>query len=65
MMKYKRLIAKARLRAIGADRVNRRLRATVEGVKVWRKILADAKAHNAQAKGRKPVIIKNGKRVSA
>ena len=55
--KYKRQIAKARLKAIGVDKVNRRLRVVSEGAPIWRKVLADAKAHDAQAKGRKPVLM--------
>ena len=55
--KYKRQIAKARLKAIGVDKVNRRLRIDNGGGKIWRKVLADAKAHDAQAKGRKPVLL--------
>ena len=55
--KYKRQIAKARLKAIGVDKVNRRLRVVSEGAPIWRKVLADAKAHDAQAKGEKPVLL--------
>lgn len=57
MRKYLRQIAKARLRAIGVDRVNRRLKVVDNetGLPIWRKVLADDKAHDAQAKGRKPV----------
>ena len=55
--KYKRQIAKARLKAIGVDKVNRRLRIDNGGGKIWRMVLADAKAHDAQAKGRKPVLL--------
>lgn len=55
MRKYRRQVAKERLRAIGVDRVNRRLKVQSEGVAIWRKVLADDKAHDAQAKGRKPV----------
>lgn len=58
MRKHLRQIAKARLRAIGVDRVNRRL-AVVDnetGLSLWRKVLADDKAHNAQAKGRKAIM---------
>ena len=55
--KYKRQIAKARLKAIGVDKVNRRLRVASEGAPIWRKVLADAKAHDAQAKGEKPVLL--------
>ena len=55
--KYKRQIAKARLKAIGVDKVNRRLRIDNGGGKIWRKVLADAKAHDAQAKGEKPVLL--------
>lgn len=55
--KYKRQIAKARLKAIGVDKVNRRLSVDRGGGKIWRMVLDDAKAHDAQAKGRKPVLL--------
>lgn len=59
----KRAIAKARLKAIGVDRVNRRLKVvdTDTGLAIWRKVLADDKAHDAQAKGKKAVLM-NGKK---
>ena len=56
MRKYRRQVAKERLRAIGVDRVNRRLKVVADGQVIWRKVLADDKAHDAQAKGRKPVL---------
>ena len=51
------MTTKARLAAIGVDRVNRRLKVvdTETGLPIWRKVLADSNAHDAQAKGRKPV----------
>ena len=55
--KYKRQIAKARLKAIGVDKVNRRMSVDTDGGKIWRKVLDDPKAHDAQAKGRKPVLL--------
>ena len=55
--KYKRQIAKARLKAIGVDKVNRRMSVDTDGGKIWRMVLDDAKAHDAQAKGRKPVLL--------
>lgn len=56
----KRAIAKARLQAIGVDRVNRRMKTTTEeGEVIWRKVLADDKAHDEQAKGAKPVKLTN------
>lgn len=61
MRKYKRQIAKARLQAIGVDRVNRRLKVLSNGQPIWRKVLADSKAHDAQAQGKKPVLL-NSKR---
>ena len=52
----KRQVAKARLRVIGVDRVNRRMKTTTEdGAVIWRKILTDKQAHDEQAKGKKPV----------
>ena len=59
MRKYRRQVAKARLRAIGVDRVNRRLKVvdTDTGLAIWRNVLADDKAHDEQAKGRKPVYL--------
>lgn len=53
----KRQISKARLKAIGVDRVNRRMKVVSEEGIIWRRILNDAKAHDAQAKGRKPVYL--------
>lgn len=55
--KYKRQIAKARLKAIGVDKVNRRMSVDTHDGKIWRRVLDDAKAHDAQAKGRKPVLL--------
>ena len=56
LRRQKRDIAKARLKVIGVDRVNRRLKTTTEtGEVIWRKVLADDKAHDEQAKGKKPV----------
>ena len=57
LRKYERQVAKARLKAIGVDRVNRRLKVTDEnGLVIWRKVLADDKAHDAQAQGKKAVF---------
>lgn len=56
LRKQKRDIAKARLKVIGVDRVNRRLKTTTEtGEVIWRKVLSDKAAHDEQAKGKKPV----------
>lgn len=45
----KRQIAKARLKVIGVDRINRRLSDTnAEGVPNWKTALQDEKAHMAQ-----------------
>lgn len=45
----KRQIAKARLKVIGVDRINRRLSDTnAEGVPNWKTALQDEKAHRAQ-----------------
>ena len=49
----KRQIAKARLAAVGVDRINRRMKTPIDGEPTWRKILHDDGAHNAQAKGKK------------
>ena len=59
----RRAIAKARLQAIGVDRVNRRLKVVDAdtGLAIWRKVLMDSKAHDAQAQGKKPVLL-NSKR---
>lgn len=62
MRKYKRQIAKDRLAAIGVDRVNRRLKVDSEGVPIWRKVLADPKAHDAQAKGKKAKYLTKGRK---
>ena len=58
MRKHRRQVAKARLAAIGVDRVNRRLKVIDKktGLALWRKVLLDDKAHDAQAQGRKPVL---------
>ena len=65
MRKYLRQVAKARLRAIGVDRVNKRMNAVAEGETVWRKVLADPAAHNAQAKGKRAVLLKKKVRATA
>lgn len=66
--KYKRQIAKARLKAIGVDKVNRRMSVDTDGGKIWRRVLDDQKAHDAQAKGRKPVLltrtVRNGRKTA-
>lgn len=69
MRELKRSVAKARMRVIGLDRINRRMKTEIEGQKLWRKILTDKDAHNEQARqasGRfkiKPVYL--GRKVSA
>ena len=45
----KRQIAKARMKIVGIDRVNRRMGASnAEGVKNWRLALTDESAHRKQ-----------------
>lgn len=59
MRRVKRGIAKARMTLIGVDKVNRKLNATDDtGVPAWRRILSDPDAHDAQARGKKPVFLK-------
>ncbi len=39
MRKYKRQIAKARLTALGVERVNRKMRKVKDGIALWRVVL--------------------------
>lgn len=49
LRKYRRQIAKDRMRVIGIDRINRRMsEKNAEGVPNWKTALIDEKAHRAQ-----------------
>ena len=49
MRKYKRQIAKARLKAMGADRVNRKLGRVKDGLPLWRVLTEGKSGQEAEA----------------
>lgn len=58
MRKYQRAVAKARMKAMGIERVNRRMSRKVEGKTLWREILWGkyaAEARRAQIKPKRRI----------